>query len=244
MATVQLPENIKMLMYSAAKVATSLHIQDISLEVNNKGTMIRGFTNNHGSPVIINHVYDLTLPFQSFAINDCKQFIARYDLAESQDSNFDSTMVVDGNTNKVTTLAMKNSKGGKRFSLEFNTGNADTVRAPKGVKDTIIFNFELNSDLISNIDKSIRAMGGEDVTIIFDGTELSYEIKTGAKDVFKSVISVIDNDNNQPAFAYSYPFSALKPSMTLNDTNTFGITTRGLLHCNLKGMTVYLLPRM
>lgn len=245
MSIINLDDNIKNILINSCEAAASLGIIDISLEHNNKGIMVRGFTGDHGSPVIINHTFtQLTLPFQSFAINNCKNFLARYVLANSMDSNHTTQINIDDNSKMVNSIQFKNVDKSKKFQLKFLAGNANTVKAPKGINDPVCFSFDIDKTITSEMSKAIRAMAGTEITLIYDGSELSYEIKTGDNntDVLKSTIHTNETNENI-SFAYSYPFSVLSPILSKNDTSTLHITTRGLLNCSINSLNIYLLPR-
>lgn len=245
--TLPLEESLKHLIVNTCKTAQLLGIIDISIENIPDAIRVRGFSQTFGSPVVINHEVATKLPFRALAINDCKQFLAKLHLAESQDTMHDSILTIDPNTDFVNNIEFKKSPSskGNKFNLKFNIGNPESVKAPKSIKDTVCFEFAITPDLSKIMNQSIKAMGSNDITLVFDGTELLYEIKTQTKDIFRSSISEIDKKNSNP-FVYTYPFSALNPLIQHNtdDNSIFKITNRGLITCKVHDITTYILPRM
>jgi hypothetical protein len=230
----------------ATQVARIMNIEEIAFDDHAKGKMLRGFDATHGAPVILNHIFEddeLELPFKSLAINSCSSFIDKLKLAQTRDEEYITNITIDDNSQKVTEIHFR----GKKFKLDFNTGNSDTVRAPKSIKDTTAHSFNMLPKDIATLNQSIKAMKGEDVTLISDGTNISYEVKVGAKDVFS--LDICDNfdsvaEKNNRSFVHSYPFKTLYPVLSSCEDCLFHITTRGLLKCKIEGITVYVMPRM
>lgn len=232
------------LIVRANTVARLMGVEEISIEDTVKGNLIRGFNASMGAPVIINHFIEhITLPFKAFAIHNCGSFIDKIKLAQSRDPDFRAEITIDDNTKIVTSIHFK----GKKFKLDFNAGKPETVRAPKGIKDTNAHQFSIKPEDIVSINQSIKAMKAEDITFISDGNVISYEVKSGPKDVFSiDLCESFDSHKtgNDRQFVFSYPFKTIFPVLSKCESHQFNLTNNGLLNCHVDGINVYVVPRI
>lgn len=226
------------------KVAHIMNINEISLEDSPRGNLIRGFDASHGAPVVINHIVDdedLELPFSALAINDCTSFVNKAKLALSRDDTYRTNIEINANTKQVDSINFK----GKRFKLEFQAGKASTIRAPKAIKDTVAYTFKIEPQDMATLSQSVKALGGEDVTLVCDGTSIFYEAGE-KKDKFSMVLceefEAVDGANS--SFVFSYPFKTFYPVVSNCESCTFSLTTRGMLNCEINGINVYVIPRI
>jgi hypothetical protein len=230
------------LVYNVAQTANIVGIDSVSIEDNDIGRMVRGFSTDLGTPIVISHPLVNPIPYRAFAIHDCRSFLTKVKLAIQRDNKFTQTVNISENTNIVTDIEFK----GSGFKLKFNAGKPDAVKAPKGIKDDIVGNFKLSKMDIDTLSNSISAMSGEYVTFIYDGSSLQFEV-TGlstSKDVFICDIASslnVRNDTIKP-FSHAYLFKAILPALKACDGQV-QITTRGLLNCIINDINVFIFPR-
>lgn len=231
------------LLERATSVAKQMGVSEISMEENAIGKMFRGMSDNNGTPVVINHTIDEDLPFASLAIRDTGSFISKLHLARERDENCKVFVNIDSNRNVVSDLEIK----GLRFKLKFIAGSADAVKAPKRLKDTPKYAFEMSDDDIKTLEKGIRAMGGEFVTFVSDGSEVSFEIKQGKSDVFNYTFAdeVMSLDgSNDSSFAFSYPVKTIITLIKHSDDKLFKVSSKGIFSGVMESTTVSVFPRI
>lgn len=239
----QLTNDMMDLIYRSIQAANTMGISSISIEQNEVGKMIRGFSADFGAPVVICHTLTDELPFRAFAIHDCRSFGTKLVLAQKKDGNFKPMANINENTNFVTDVEFK----GGGFKLKFNAGRPDTVKAPKGVKDTNIGQFILSKEDIITLNDAVSAMGAEYVTFIYDGSNLQLEVKGSTeKDVF--VCDLINplkstTDETIKPFAHSFLFKTISPALKASTTGEMYITSKGLLNCFIRDINVFIFPR-
>lgn len=229
----------------ATRVARTLNINEISLEDSPRGKMIRGFDATHGAPVFINHVFEpdeLDLPFSALAIHDCDSFVNKTKLAESRDESYKAYIDINSNTMNVDTIKFS----GKKFKLEFSAGKPETVRAPKKVNDTTAHTFKIEPRDITALNQSVRAMGGEDVTLVSDGSTVFFEVKIKSKEIFSMELSTELTSVNpaNKSFVFTYPFKTFYPLVSNCEECSFNITSRGILNCKIDGINAFAIPRI
>lgn len=241
MASKILDKQTLQLLCNAANAAKNLGINSISIETNDIGNMIRGFSDDTGSPVVFTHTIDGVLPFKALAISNCALFLTKLNLADKADPGYTITASLDDNSLIVTDLEFK----GKKFKLKFNSARPDAIKAPKGIKDIQVGKLILSKSDIENISNGVSAMGAEYITVVYDGSDSVIEIR-GATD--KEVFSFQTEGNFVPssenkAFTTSYLYKTIAPAIKLTKDGEFGVTSRGLLVGNIRDINFSLFPR-
>lgn len=239
----RLDSTLLTLLERATNVAKMMGITEISMEDNSIGKMFRGMSDANGTPVVINHTFDDDLPFGSFAIRDTGSFVSKLMLASERDENYKMYININANKNSVSDVEIK----GTKFKLSFIAGSADAVKAPKRLKDVPKYAFEMTDEDVKTLEKGIRAMGGEFVTFVSDGTDVSFEIKCGKTDVFQYTFSdeVMSLDGEDDcAFAFSYPVKTLSTLIKNSDDKMFKIGGKGILSGVMESTTVSVFPRI
>lgn len=239
----RLESNLLTLLERATAVAKLMGITEISMEDNAIGKMFRGMSDLGGTPVVINHVFDDDLPFGSLAIRDTGSFISKLMLAQERDENYRLFINIDDKRNCVSDIELKGSK----FKLNFVAGSADAVKAPKRLKDPARFAFEMSEEDIKTLEKGVRAMNGEFVTFVSDGSEVSFEIKTGKTDVFsyafaEEVMSLDGSDDT--SFAFSYPVKTIVKLIKNSDDKMFKVGAKGIFNGVMESTSVSVFPRI
>lgn len=239
----RLESNLLIQLERATMVARQMGISEISMEENSVGKMFRGMSDAGGTPVVLTHTIDDDLPFSSLAIRDTGSFLAKLNLALERDENYKLYINIDPNKNAVSSLEMK----GHKFKLKFIAGSSEAVNAPKRLKDPNKYGFEMSDDDIKTMEKGVRAMGGEFVTFICDGSDVSFEIKAGKNDVFEYTFTdecLSLDGSDDCSFAFSYPTKTLLTLIKNSDDKIFKIGGKGIISGVMEHTNVSVFPRI
>lgn len=234
------PEIMTILTNSCA-VARSLGITEIAIEDTGSENIIRGMADK-GTPVLILDQIKDELDFRDLAIRDTTMFLNRVQLATHSDEDHKVTINVDSSSQSVSGFNFK----GKKFKMNFATGSSKAIRSPKKLNDVTVVKFVMNPETVDTINKATSAVVGEDMTLVSDGLQVSFEVKTSTKDTFTYTITdeleKVDGDNGE--FVFSYPVKTLLLLVKNSDTKQFGIGKRGILNTTINHINVYLLPKV
>lgn len=239
----RLESDLLMLLERATMVARQMGITELSMEDNSVGKMFRGMSDAGGTPVVLNHTFDDDLPFSSLAIRDTASFLNKLNLALERDENYKLFINVDKNKNAVSDMEMK----GHKFTLKFIAGSAEAVKAPKRLKDPNKYGFEMSDEDIKTLEKGVRAMGGEFVTFVCDGVNVSFEIKAGKNDVFEYTFSeecMSLDGSDDLSFAFSYPTKTILTLIKNSDDKIFKIGGKGIISGVMEHTNVSVFPRI
>lgn len=240
----RLKQDILQTLHSVANTARLLGIAEISMEENAIGKMFRGMSDTGGTPVVLNQSIDFDLPFASLAIRDTNSFIQKYDLAVERGGDLCEAHVdIDQNRKAVSSIQFR----GNKFKLNFIAGSAEAVRAPKRLKDPFKHSFSITEDDIKTLKKATKAMGGDFVTFVYDGSSLTFEVKASKTDIFSYTFceKVVNLGGGAPTFAFAYPIKTLTTMLDNSDDNlTFQIGEKGIINGVMGGVNVFLFPRI
>ncbi len=239
----RLDNKLLTLLKNATTVARQMGITEIAMEDNSIGTMFRGMTDLGGTPVVLNHQFDEKLPFGCLAIKDTGSLIAKLNLAEDRDENFRTFIDIDERKNHVKSLELK----GTKFKLSFIAGAQDAVKAPKRLKDPGKYSFQMEADDIKTLDKGVKAMTGDFVTFVSDGSEVSFEIRSGKSDVFsyKFCDEVLSMDGDDDAsFAFSYPVKTITTLIKNSEDGIFKVSKKGIINGLMQDTNIFIFPRV
>lgn len=182
------------------------------------------------------------LEIGSVGINRIDIFNARYAIAKSND-NVDVDALLDGPADArfVRALTMKS----KRVKVDYRCANPATIRAPKGLADTVAYTCTMSADALAYMAKSKSAMDADEVTFMFDGTTLSFFVSDINGDklsyAFDTDVGVIGS--NAQSFQCRYPLQLIQKVFKINPAADFNITSKGILKTNVNTLDVYVLPR-
>lgn len=181
------------------------------------------------------------LPFGSIGLTRIDTFMARYDIAKTQE-NFSIEATVNDGDEFTRSLVMK----GKGTKIDYRCANPSNIKAPRQVNDTLKFRVPLTADAVLLLQKGQAAMGAENVSIISnDG--VSFELVDVNNDVFKHTFAedaeaLTDDDNTK--FAHRYPAKILLALFKNNPEGSFSIGAKGIMSFPVNGLTVFVLPQV
>lgn len=181
------------------------------------------------------------MPFGSIGLTRIDTFMARYDIAKTQEK-FTIEAVVHDNEDFTRSLVMK----GKGIKIDYRCANPTNIKAPRQVNDTLKFQVPLNAEAVLLLQKGQAAMGAENVSII-SNEGVSFELVDVNNDVFKHTFaedakSLTDDDNTK--FAHRYPVKTLLALFKNNPEGDFSIGEKGILSFSVNGLTVFVLPQV
>lgn len=181
------------------------------------------------------------MPFGSIGLTRTDAFMARYDIAKTQDK-FSIEANVGDDEDFTRSLVMK----GKGIKIDYRCGDPAKIKAPRQVNDTMKFRVPLNAEAVLLLQKGQAAMGSENVTIISnDG--VSFELVDVNNDVFKHTFAVEAEpltDDTNAKFAHRYPVKTLLALFKHNPDGHFSVGAKGILSFPINGLTVFVLPRV
>jgi hypothetical protein len=182
------------------------------------------------------------MPFGSIGLTRTDVFLARYDIAKTQD-NFVIEALVDEDKSYTRALTMK----GKGIKIDYRCGDPTKIKAPRQVNDTLVNQVALNAEGVLLLQKGLSAMGSEQVAIVCDNDGVSFELTDVNNDVFKHTFAseaVAISENERKTFAHKYPAKILLALFKHDPTGSFKVGTKGILSFPVNGLTVFVLPQV
>lgn len=181
------------------------------------------------------------MPFGSIGLTRIDTFMARFDIAKTQEK-FSIEAAVQDDEDFARSLVMK----GKGIKIDYRCGNPAKIKAPRQVNDTLKFRIPLNAEAVLLLQKGQAAMGSETVSII-NNDGVSFELVDVNNDVFKHTFAAdaesLTNDTNTK-FAHRYPVKTLLALFKHNPDGHFMIGAKGILSFPINGLTVFVLPQV
>ena len=211
---------------------------------------VRGIDDD--SSVVMLHETDVPLlPFTSIGLNRIDVFISRFDIAASAD-NFEVEAIVaepKTSTNGEPQLPfaralMMQSKG---IQIDYRCANPKTIRAPKGINDTMTHSVDINPETVALISKGQAAMSADTVNFVSDEDGVSFQMTDINGDVFKYQFAPpptpINKGKNDPFFfSYSYPSKTVL-SLLKESPNTPFLVGSKMMSVVVNGLNIFILPR-
>ncbi len=228
------PESVAYIL-NVVKTARLVDIDNIIIEAD----LVRAM--DDASTVVLFQNEDVPdMPFGSIGLTRVDVFMARYDIASSQDK-FSIEAEVKDDDEFARAIIMK----GKGIKIDYRCGNPAKIKAPRQVHDTLKFRVPLNAEAVSLLQKGQAAMGADSVSIVSnDG--VSFELVDVNNDVFKHTFAVDAEPLTQDEdtkFVHRYPVKTLLALFKHNPDGQFSIGAKGMLCFPINGLTVYVLPQ-
>ncbi|MNC24561.1 hypothetical protein D3C75_726170 [compost metagenome] len=153
-------------------------------------------------------------------------------------------------TGKAFTATLEENKGlitfaAGRTKAEYRAGNAVAVRPPKGIAHTDTFTFPIEPDLVNIISRAAAAYPSKDpiVTLTSNGAEVELQITDDeSNDSFTTIIS--DQMKGSGALSVRYPLKLLLPLLKQHEGKELKIGQIGSLALKIRGIDVFLIPRV
>lgn len=220
------------------EIGTALDIEAIVLD----STSMRGENRDSATNIIFN-MEDYELPFDGIGIGRTQLFKKRLAMFASPEVLYD-TSDRDGQT-IVSEVTIKNG----RTSAGFRCQVPSRIRAPKRIKDNVIFNLTLNDDDIDRINKGINTMSSEKVIVYVEEGKAVVGISDKEGDVFTHEIEggyTVASDDAPNSFNQTYKSKTFKTIlmnyMKKDDSEILpiSITSRGVMKFQVLGIDIYL----
>lgn len=185
------------------------------------------------------------LPFGSIGLNRTDIFCSRYDMTSKVD-NFEMDAVVEGpdGATYARSLAMK----AKGIKVDYRCANPATIRAPKGLNDSVKYKASMYSGIVQFLNKSASAMESDEVTLIGDQHGVTMEVSdiNGDKLSYKCSETpqyIAEDGGSEIKFSHRYPTKLLQIMFKNNLEGPYKITGRGMLRVVINDLEVSVLPR-
>lgn len=193
--------------------------------------------------VVLHQTEDVEdLPFGSIGLNRINIFTSRLDIAKTQEKF--TVEAVEGADDFARSIMMK----GKGVKIDYRCANPSSIRAPKLIHDTMKYRVELNGDAVLLLQKGAAAMENpETVSIISNKDGVSFELVDVNNDVFTHTFSEdvqTLNGSTKTNFAHRYPVKVLLTLFKNDPEGIFDVGEKGILHINVNGLGVYVLPQV
>lgn len=182
------------------------------------------------------------MPFGSIGLTRTDVFLARYEIARTQD-NFTVEVSVDDSGDYARSLIMK-AKGTK---IDYRCGNPTKINAPRQVNDTLSYRVQLTADGVLLLQKGQAAMNCENVAVVSDEEGVSFQLTDINNDTFKHTFATEVEDlqgSNDVSFAHRYPVKILLSLFKQNPTGSFEVGSKGILSFPINNLTVFVLPQV
>ncbi len=194
--------------------------------------------------VVLHQTEDVEdLPFGSVGLNRISVFTSRLDIAKTQEKF--TVDAVEGTDDFAKSITMK----GKGIKIDYRCANPSSIRAPKIIHDTMKYRVDLNSDAVLLLQKGQAAMGApETVAIISNKDGVAFElVDVNSHDVFSHTFTDkvhALNGSTKMTFAHRYPVKVLLTLFKHDSEGSFDIGEKGILHIDVNGLGVYVLPQI
>ena len=229
-------KEVERLIFDAAATANSVGIEAFVIDEDG----IRG-TDEGKMVVMLKPSFDLTVPFEGFAVGDVKQFVQRYNIHQNNDpESIDLTLGDDGNTIAVT---FKSNK----LNIDYRCIQPKRVKSPKKLNDTIECSFEMTEDSIEMMKKGAVTMKADQVLFVKDeDSDFVYlEMRDINKSVFKFELDgKFETDSDRCVFAHRYPVKILLAALNGCDDNFIDIGEAASLTVQKNGISIIIPPRV
>ena len=225
-------------MQNIVNTANMVGIDSIIIEPN----LIRAIDENRC--VVLHQTEDVEdLPFGSIGLNRISVFTSRLDIAKTQEKF--AVEAVEGDNDYAKSITMK----GKGMKIDYRCANPSSIRAPKVIHDTMKYRVDLNADAVLLLQKGQTAMGApETVTIISNKDGVAFElVDVNSNDVFSHTfadkVQALNGTTNM-TFAHRYPVKVLLTLFKNDPEGSFDVGEKGILHIEVNGLGVYVLPQI
>jgi hypothetical protein len=221
---------------NVVKTARLVGIDNIIIEPN----LVRAM-DDANTVVLFQNKDVMEMPFGSIGLTRTDAFMARYEVARSQDK-FTMEAVVHDDTEYARSLVMK----GKGVKIDYRCGDPSKIKAPRQVNDTLMFSVGLTGEAVAILQKGQAAMGVDTVSVVSnDG--VSFELTDVNGDTFKYTFAddaePLSDDTNTK-FVHRYPVKTLLALFKNNPEGKFSIGAKGILSFPINGVTVFVLPQV
>lgn len=203
---------------------------------------MRGENRDTATNIIYNTEH-VKIPFDAIGIG--RVSLLRSRLTMFKDSEVVATIKDKDGQQNVSEVLIKNG----RTSAGFRCQVPSRIRAPKRIKDTVIYNLTLNDDDIERINKGINTMSSEKVIVYVEEGKAIVGISDKEGDVFTHEIEggyTVASDDAPNSFNQTYKSKTFKTILMNymkkddNEILPISITSRGVMKFQVLGIDIYL----
>lgn len=222
------------------EIGAALGIESIVMD----NISLRG-ENSETSTNIIFNTDGLDFPFDAIGIGRVSLFKTR--LAMFTDPTVEVTVEERNDQLMASNVHIKHG----RTSAGFRCQDPSRIKAPKRIKDEVVYELHLNDDDITRINKGIGTMSSEIVNFYIEDDKMIVGVSDKEGDIFTHEIeggySVV-SDNATRSFSKTYKsktFKTIVMNYMKKDNNEIlpiSITSRGIMKVEVLGIDIYLFP--
>lgn len=196
---------------------------------------VRGM-DDHRTVVIFQPDID-ELSCGSLGLNRTDVFMTRLELVNTSEG---FKVVADIDEEREFVRGLKMSAKGTR--IDYRCANPATIQAPKIINDTIVGTIETTEDAVTLLQKGAVAMGNAElVKIISDNDGVSFELEDVNNDTLKHEFA----EGIDHKFSHKYPVKTLLALLkNKQDALEFDIGEKGIIRFDIRGLGVYVLPKV
>jgi len=185
------------------------------------------------------------LPFGAIGLNRINVFTSRYDIAKPSKGFVVESTVDDTIKNEPSFVRSLQFKGAG-VKIDYRCANPKLIRAPKEIKDPITHSVRMSSEAIHMLSKGQAAMAADDVAFTGSKTGVTLEIKDNNSDAleykFCDTVGLVGT-TTVPDFHHLYPLKTITTLLKQNPDVTVFITAKGMMHIDVNGINVVVMPR-
>lgn len=233
-----LDEKIITILRNGMEIGNALGIESIVMD----SISMRGENRDTSTNIIFN-MEDYELPFDGMGIGRVPLLRSRLAMFDSPEIKYE--LVEKDDQTIVSSIHIKHG----RTSAGFRCQLPSRIKAPKRIKDEVIFSLHMNEDDVIRINKGIATMSSENVNVIIDDGKIVIGISDIDGDIFTHEIEggyIVESDSAPVTFNKTYKSKTFRTILTNymkkddNEILPISITARGVMKVVILGIDIYL----